>query len=74
MTYLINPYLLNFYLYFFSFCISFNGVLGSTVSGVCIVTEFSVDFDEINDFIKSFFTRSSSRRKYTLLLRLSVCS
>ena len=49
-TYLLSHYLLNFYLHF-SFCISFNGFLGSAVSGVLIATGFSADFDESNDFI-----------------------
>ena len=59
---------------FLSLCISFNGFLGSTVSGVWIVTDFSADFDESNNFITSFFSRSLSRRKYISLSRLLICS
>ena len=33
------------------------------MSDVCIVTGFSADFDAINDFIRSFLTWNSSRRK-----------
>ena len=40
---------------------------------LCIVTGFLADFDEINGIIGSFFTRSSSGRKYILLLRLLMC-
>ena len=49
IIYFLNPGLLNFYLYFPSFCISLNVFLGTTVSNVCLLTGFSADFDEIND-------------------------
>ena len=49
IIYFLNPGLLNFYLYFPSFCISLNVFLGTTVSNVCMLTGFSADFDEIND-------------------------
>ena len=44
------------------------------IVNLCIVTGFLADFDEINGIIGSFFTRSSSGRKYILLLRLLMCS
>ena len=40
------------FVFFFSFCISFNKFLGSTVSDVEIETGFWTDFDEINDFTR----------------------
>ena len=45
---------------FFSFYISFNKFLGSTLSDVWSIAGFRTDFNEINDFIRSFFARSSS--------------
>ena len=43
------------------------------VPDVCIVIGFPTGFDVINDFIRLFFTPSSSLRKYIFQIYIQEC-